>query len=133
MRDAPTRRPKHPAPLYKRVLQWTLGIVVSAIILVGVVLLGVRFFAPNLGAEVREATVRIEEIASADASPDGRPMPIVILEEKRTWLRDPPSSPAEAIAQGTWVHVVYTWIPATDSCRVMEWRVVDAPPGEVGS
>ena len=79
IRESPARRPKHPTPLYKRVVQWVLGLAVSAVILGAVVLLGVRFFNPNLGAEVREATVRIEEIVAAEISPSGRSMPIVIL------------------------------------------------------
>jgi hypothetical protein len=127
MRQAPSRRPKHKPPLYKRVVQWTFGLAFTVVILGAVVLLGIRFLAPNLGAEVREATVQIDELVSPTNSPDGRLLPIVTLDEKPTWLRDPPTSDAGEIVEGAWVHVDYEWIPATESCRVLAWEVVDPP------
>jgi hypothetical protein len=133
MRDAPSRKPKHPAPLYKRVLQWMLGLAVMVVILGAVVLLGVRFLAPNLGAEVREATVQIDEIMSGADSPSGQPLPIVTLEAKPTWLRDAPTAADGEITEGAWVHVVYEWVPATTSCRVLSWEVVDPPVAAVDS
>ncbi len=127
MREAPSRKPKHAPPIYKRVLQWILGLAFSVVILGAVVLLGIRFLAPNLGAEVREATVEIEDLVVPSNSPDGRALPIVTLDAKSTWLRDPPTSTAGEVAKGAWVHVDYEWIPATDSHRVLSWEIVDPP------
>ena len=130
MRQAPSRRPKHKPPLYRRVLQWTLGLAFTVVILGAVVLLGVRFLAPNLGAEVREATVEIEDVVVPTNSTSGRPLPIVTLDDKSTWLRDPPTSSDGEVAKGVWVHVDYEWIPATDSFRVLSWEVVDPPTAD---
>lgn len=127
MREAPSRKPKHAPPIYKKVLQWAVGLVFTVVILGAVVLLGVRFLAPNLGAEVREATVEIEDLVVPTNSPNGRPLPIVTLDEKSTWLRDPPTSSEGEVAKGAWVHVDYEWIPATDSHRVLSWEVVEPP------
>lgn len=132
MRDAPNRAPRRERPLALRIVQWILGSAAIVVILGGIVLLGIRFLFPSLGAEIRETTVRVEEIVPAEESPTRTDVPVVRLEGGRRLLGIAPEE-SGAVEEGAWVRVTYEWLPNTGTVRVQSWSRTEAPPADEGS
>lgn len=124
MRDAPNRPSKQTKSPFRKVVEWTFGLLAAAAILAAVVLLGVRFLVPDLGAEIREATVEIEEVVSAEDSGIGIEIPIVLLEDAPTMLRIRAKTDVEA-GEGDRVHVTYEFRPLAGSVIVQAWEVTE--------
>jgi len=123
-KSAPSKKRKGRPSGIRKVLNWTAGIAVGAVVLVIVVLYAVLSLNPTMQEQPREAEVTVEAVepdpagfpddvvAAARVIVEGRPVLVPLTAERR-----------DEVEVGARLRLHYVFFPQTGTTRIDDWTI----------